>query len=28
MSGSMFDFGMYFFHSAKEALARGSGPYF
>jgi malate synthase len=28
MSGGIFDFGMYFFHNAKELLARGSGPYF
>ena len=28
MSGSLFDFGLYFFHNAKEALARGTGPYF
>ncbi|GAA5921118.1 hypothetical protein JCM1841_002425 [Sporobolomyces salmonicolor] len=28
MSGSMFDFGLYFFHNAKELLARGYGPYF
>ncbi len=28
ISGSMFDFGLYFFHNAKELLARGSGPYF
>ena len=28
MSGSMFDFALYFFHNAKELLARGSGPYF
>jgi malate synthase len=28
MSGSIFDFGLYFFHNAKELLARGSGPYF
>ncbi|GAA5932667.1 hypothetical protein JCM10213_006295 [Rhodosporidiobolus nylandii] len=28
MSGSMFDFGLYFFHNAKELLARGLGPYF
>jgi len=28
MSGSLFDFGLYFFHNAKEALSRGSGPYF
>jgi malate synthase len=28
MSGSIFDFGLYFFHNASELLARGSGPYF
>ena len=28
MSGSLFDFGLYFFHNAKELLSRGSGPYF
>lgn len=28
MSGSLVDFGLYFFHNAKETLARGSGPYF
>ncbi|HZP04865.1 MAG TPA: malate synthase A [Terracidiphilus sp.] len=28
MSGSLFDFGLYFYHNAKELLARGSGPYF
>jgi len=28
MSGSLFDFGLYFFHNAKAALAQGSGPYF
>jgi malate synthase len=28
VSGSLFDFGLYMFHSAKRALARGSGPYF
>ncbi|QQS14274.1 MAG: malate synthase A [Rhodospirillales bacterium] len=28
MSGSLFDFGLYFFHNAKERLARGSGTYF
>jgi len=27
-SGSLFDFGLHFFHNAKELLARGSGPYF
>jgi malate synthase len=28
MSGSLFDFGLYFFHNARELLASGSGPYF
>src|ERR1700731_4406267 len=28
MSGSLFDFGLYAFHNAKELLARGSGAYF
>lgn len=28
MSGSLFDFGLYFFHNAKELVARGSGPYY
>ncbi|KAJ5242041.1 Malate synthase glyoxysomal [Penicillium citrinum] len=28
MSGSLFDFGLYFFHNAKELVARGFGPYF
>ncbi|MGE3647532.1 MAG: malate synthase A [Reyranellaceae bacterium] len=28
MSGSLFDFGLYFFHNVKEAMARGTGPYF
>jgi malate synthase len=28
MSGSLFDFGLYLFHNAREALARGTGPYF
>jgi len=27
-SGSLVDFGLYFFHNAKELIARGSGPYF
>ncbi|PCI36366.1 MAG: malate synthase A [Elusimicrobia bacterium] len=27
-SGSLFDFALYFFHNAKEALSRGTGPYF
>ncbi len=26
--GSFFDFGLFFFHNAKEQLARGTGPYF
>jgi len=28
ISGSLFDFGLYFFHNAKELVARGHGPYF
>lgn len=28
VSGSLFDFGLYFLHNARELLARGSGPYF
>ncbi len=28
MSGSLFDFGLYFFHNAKRLLKAGSGPYF
>ncbi|HEV7515942.1 MAG TPA: malate synthase A [Thermoanaerobaculia bacterium] len=28
VSASLFDFGLYFFHNAKELLDRGSGPYF
>ena len=27
MSASVFDFGIWFFHNARELLARGSGPY-
>jgi malate synthase len=27
-SGSLTDFGLFFFHNAKETLARGTGPYF
>ena len=27
-SGSLFDFGLYLFHTAKELVSRGSGPYF
>ncbi|KAK9833449.1 hypothetical protein WJX81_006415 [Elliptochloris bilobata] len=26
--GAIFDFALYFFHNARELLARGSGPYF
>jgi malate synthase len=28
MSASLFDFGLYFFHNARELLERGSAPYF
>lgn len=28
MSGSLFDFGLYFFHNARTLLDKGSGPYF
>lgn len=28
MSGSLFDFGLYFFNNAAELIKRGSGPYF
>jgi malate synthase len=28
ISASLFDFGLYFFHNAKETLDRGTGPYF
>jgi malate synthase len=28
MSGSLMDFGLYFFHNVQELLRRGSGPYF
>jgi malate synthase len=28
MSASLVDFGLYFFHNARELLTRGSGPYF
>ena len=27
-SGSLFDFGLYFFHNAQSLIERGSGPYF
>ncbi|OGR88000.1 MAG: malate synthase A [Elusimicrobia bacterium RIFCSPLOWO2_01_FULL_60_11] len=28
VSGSLFDFSLFFFHNAKELLKKGSGPYF
>jgi len=28
VSGSLFDFGLFFFHNAAEQLQRGTGPYF
>jgi malate synthase len=28
VSGSLFDFGLYFFHNARTLLDRGTGPYF
>src|SRR3978361_2044046 len=28
ISASLFDFGLYFFHNAKELVSRGYGPYF
>ena len=28
VSGSLVDFGLYFFHNARELIDRGSGPYF
>jgi malate synthase len=28
ISASLFDFGLYVFHNARELIARGSGPYF
>lgn len=28
MSGSLFDFGLYFFHNARRLIAKGTGPYF
>src|SRR5437773_813726 len=28
VSGALFDFGLFFFHNAKQLIARGSGPYF
>jgi malate synthase len=28
ISGSLFDFGLFFFHNVKELIKRGTGPYF
>ena len=28
VSGSLFDFGLYFFHNVKQQMASGTGPYF
>ncbi len=28
MSGSLFDFGLYFFHNARKLIEKGTGPYF
>jgi malate synthase len=28
ISASLFDFGLFFFHNAKQLIAKGSGPYF
>lgn len=28
IAGSLFDFGLFFFHNAQELIARGKGPYF
>src|SRR6185503_2544669 len=28
VSGGLFDFGLFFFHNARELINRGSGPYF
>ncbi len=28
LSASLFDFGLFFFHNARELVSRGSGPYF
>lgn len=28
ISGSLFDFGLYFFHNARESIKQGFGPYF
>jgi malate synthase len=28
VAGGLFDFGLYFFHNARELISRGTGPYF
>src|SRR5260370_15306532 len=28
ISGSLFDFGLFFFHNARNLVAKGTGPYF
>ncbi len=28
VAGALFDFGLFFFHNARELIARGTGPYF
>jgi malate synthase len=28
ISGALFDFGLYFFHNARQLIAQGTGPYF
>jgi malate synthase len=28
MAGALFDFGLFFFHNARELVSRGTGPYF
>jgi malate synthase len=28
VSGALFDFGLYFFHNARQQIAQGTGPYF
>ncbi len=28
ISGALFDFGLFFFHNAKQLIAKGTGPYF
>jgi malate synthase len=28
ISGSLFDFGLYFFHNVQQLIRKGTGPYF